>query len=282
MTGIEALITTLHSRSPEPDFMEIEEDRWLSAIFEHPVFRISIEPYHKQQKSNPSDLGELIKGHAHQQTRAMYYAKIETDRIDLSQGLSAAGLHVVDVNVTFGLDLNAQAHLPLMKGSEYSITETSPTDHEKVLDIAGSCFRYSRFHLDPAVPQKTAHQIKRQWIANYIRKERGESLWVAFKEEHPVGFLAVIASESNGKRIHTIDLVGVSTDFQRRGIGQALVAFFVEHYKGRSDFLQVGTQGANIPSLRLYQKAGFSVTRTQYVMHMHVLKERSDFPDANS
>jgi hypothetical protein len=48
------------------------------------------------------------------------------------------------------------------------------------------------------------------------------------------------------------------------------VSFFVDEYAPQCDVLQVGTQAANVPSMRLYEKASFSVVKTSYVMHMHV------------
>ena len=254
--------------------MEIKEDRWLSAIFQYPVFNVSVESNHKVQ-DGPLAISDLVRGHARKQDAALYFAKIQTEWVDLSQQLSAIGFYVVDVNVTFGIDVNAHNYPGKTNPSKYSISEIHPAQHEEVLAIAGSCFRYSRFHLDPLVPKNTADLIKREWIGNYIRKKRGERLWVASVDERPAGFLAVIASESLGKRIHTIDLIGVSQDFQKRGVGQALVAFFIDEYKTSSDVLQVGTQATNIPSMRLYQKAGFFIKQTQYVMHMHVRKDKA-------
>jgi hypothetical protein len=49
-----------------------------------------------------------------------------------------------------------------------------------------------------------------------------------------------------------------------------LVAHFVGAYKDEFDYLQVGTQIANKPSLKLYQAAGFSISGAQYVFHAHI------------
>jgi hypothetical protein len=50
-----------------------------------------------------------------------------------------------------------------------------------------------------------------------------------------------------------------------------MTAAFVEHYRGRGALL-VGTQVANIPSVRLYERMGFSLSSSQYVLHLHVEK----------
>ena len=251
--------------------MEIQKDRWLSAIFGYGVFKIHLAPVSVTGEHNASDICDLILRHARQQAVVMYYTKVDTGQVDLVRKLSSIGLYVVDVNVTFSMTTNPQLN-PCKPdgGSRFSIREIGPEKHQEVLDIAASCFQYSRFHLDPLIPNAIANRIKHDWVLNYLRKQRGERLWVGFIDEHPVGFLAVLASESNGKHVRTIDLIGVSKAFQKQGIGQALVEFFINRYKDQCEYLQVGTQVANVPSMRLYQKLGFSITNTAYVMHKHV------------
>ena len=246
--------------------MRVSEDRWLSEIFEYSVFKIESDP-----AVDTTQASQLVSNHASEQPVAMYYAKIATDQIELVRQLGKAGLYVVDVNMTFGLvDNKGPAHVSSPRYPLWSISEINADQHEAVLAIAGSCFRYSRFHLDPLVPRKIANRIKHDWILNYVRGQRGEKLFVASANGKLAGFLAVIATESGEKSGRTIDLVGVDKTFQGQGAGQALGEFFIDYYRDRCDFLTVGTQGANVPSIRLYQKLGFSLIKSEYVMHMHV------------
>lgn len=248
--------------------MEINQDRWLASIFGHNVFRIDIDSRDVSSDKNRCEIAAKIRGHAAEQKTAMYYSKVDTKEVELVRQFIAGGLYVVDVNVTFAIETRSN-RTPAQAG-EIAISEVQSEHREKVLEIAGSCFRYSRFHLDPLVSQQIADQVKHDWILNYISKKRGERLWAALIGEQPVGFLAVLASESNGKRIRTIDLVGVDTSYQGRGVGHALGSFFISQYRNDCDLLQVGTQAANVPSMRLYEKLGFSISSTQYVLHMHV------------
>ncbi|MGH7380756.1 MAG: GNAT family N-acetyltransferase [Candidatus Methylomirabilales bacterium] len=246
--------------------MKIQEDSWLSEIFGYPVFRV--EPG-DERAAVP--LGDVVRNHESRHSSAMYYAKIDADRIETVRELSGAGFYVVDVNVTFGMPATDGAGRG--KAADFvrhTIREIAPEDHEAVLRIAATCFRYSRFHLDPLIPASVANRIKHDWILNYIKKQRGEQLWVALHDARPAGFLAVFASDAGGRRTRTIDLIGVDSAVQGRGFGASLVAFFIDRYAGVSDYLQVGTQVANIPSMKLYQKFGFAIVRTQYVMHKHV------------
>lgn len=248
--------------------MEIREDDWLSGIFGHPVFKVTVEPAPAGGEDEPVGVGERISRHAAGGGPAMYYAKVDTTRVELVRQLSLAGLYVVDVNVTFGIDTRRLA-APLAWGGA-TVGEALPEHHRAVLDLASSCFQYSRFHLDPAIPAAVANRVKHDWVLSYLRKARGERLLAAVIGGRPVGFLAVLGSRVDHQRVKTIDLIGVDRAHQHRGIGGALVSFFVDEYAPQCDVLQVGTQAANVPSMRLYEKASFSVVKTSYVMHMHV------------
>ncbi|MFA4903572.1 MAG: GNAT family N-acetyltransferase [Desulfobaccales bacterium] len=251
--------------------MDLSEDRWLSAVVGHSVFKVNFDDADAIREEESAPWRDRIAQHLKRHAVGSYYAKIGSTRIDLVRHLVALGFYVVDMQVTFGLDkaVEPRSIAPEARSS-CRIGVFHPTQREAVLGIAKSCFRYSRFHLDPLIPLETANQIKHDWILNYILKQRGEHLWVATVAERPAGFLAVIAGEEAGRRYRAIDLIGVTTEYQGRGIGQALVAFFVDFYRDQSDFLQVGTQIANLPSMRLYPKFGFSLIKSAYVMHRHV------------
>lgn len=251
--------------------MKIVEDLWLAAIMGHGVFKISLDEADMAGDGDTARVSEPITQHWRRQARGSYYAKIDTTRIEVVKLLGAIGFYVVDVNVTFGLDKQDAPPRVLPKpGSRCRIGESQAKQHEEVLEIARSSFRYSRFHLDPLIPLEIANQIKHDWILNYLLKKRGEHLWVATVDGRAAGFLAVIAGNDAAKRYHAIDLIGVAPAYQGQGIGQALMAFFIDFYLAPSDFLQVGTQIANLPSIRLYQKCGFSLIKSAYVMHFHV------------
>jgi len=80
----------------------------------------------------------------------------------------------------------------------------------------------------------------------------------------------VIGGDDHGLRLKTIDLVAVAPSFQQKGVGRALVHFFLARYGSGCDRLQVGTQIANVASCRLYEASGMRIERAEYVLHMHV------------
>lgn len=245
--------------------MNLASDDWLTAIFGRRVFKVSLPdppPDRVPGTDFKAKLASLVA------RPGFYYTRVSTARPDLVQALSAAGFKVVDVTVTF--DRVPAKDLPGADPPGVLVRDVLATDHERLLDIAFSCFDYSRFHLDPDIPTGLANLIKKEWVHNYLRGRRGDRLLVAAVAGQPVGFLCVMSARVAGELTNIIDLVGVDRAHQGRGAGKALINFFVAGSAGRFQKLRVGTQIANIPSLRLYEACGFKVRETAYVLHAHV------------
>lgn len=244
----------------------IEADCWLTGIFGHDVFRVTVAG----DASPDSVMVTMTESMENRSSGApaFYYAKVPTERVEHSRALTSAGFHIVDTSVTF--DRTPAAMPDDGAGNPVRIRDVRQEDREEVLEIAGTCFIYSRFHLDPNVPGVVADGIKREWINSYLLGRRGEPLIVADVQGRPAGFLAMMATSMNGQKVRVIDLVGVDRAKQGCGVGKSLVEFFIHDSMGRFDRLMVGTQAANIPSVRLYEGCGFRLARSAYVLHAHV------------
>lgn len=250
--------------------MDIDRDAWLSDLFGHDVFKISAGergPFAREAIAE-HQLKSLCG--AARDRRLFYYARVPTARVDLVRGFNEAGFYVVDVNLTL-------SRAPVVLDGERNETSEAVTVHEvrpseraAVLDIAESCFTHSRFHLDPEIGSGLADAIKRAWVASYIKKERGEKLLVAARDGRPAGFLAVLRPESGGAPCRVIDLIGVARAEQGRGVGRALVAHLIADASAAREAIRVGTQAANLRSLRFYEALGFRAAESAYVLHGHV------------
>jgi ribosomal protein S18 acetylase RimI-like enzyme len=159
--------------------------------------------------------------------------------------------------------------------ANFAIRPMIAGEAEAILEIAGTTFRYSRFHLDPEVPDRVANEIKREWMRSYVEGRRGKTTLVALDGDEVVGFLAVIASMRGDESVRRIDLIGVKRGRERQGVGRALVADFIRRYAADHPRLEVGTQVANVPSIRLYESLGFRLDSAAYVLHKH-LPARTD------
>jgi dTDP-4-amino-4,6-dideoxy-D-galactose acyltransferase len=246
--------------------MRLERDPWLAEILGHDVYRVVWGTESAYLGASAETFPDALA--AANRQAAFYYAKVPSQAVDQVRTLCAAGFFVVDVNVTFERIPDDGPEPQRRPG--ILVRDMRSTDHTGLLDIAEHCFSYSRFHLDPFFRREQANRIKREWIRNYLLGRRGERLLVAEWHDVPVGFLAVLATEVKGCSCRIIDLIGVSDSHQGRGVGRELVDCFRQVYAGRCDLLRVGTQVANIPSARLYERCGFRVVESAYVLHAHV------------
>lgn len=220
-------------------------DAWLTGLFGRPVSRV--EP--------GADVSSLP-------SPGFAYAKVPVADVAEVSRLEAAGFRAVDVNMIFARG-GGDAPAPVAP-----VVRVDAALAPAVLDIAGACFRYTRFHLDPCVDDALANRIKREWVRSYAEGRRGHSLWAALDGGRPAGFLAVLTTEAGGKRQAVIDLIGVAASHQGRGLGRDLTRFFIREFAAYDELL-VGTQAANAPSMRLYESCGFRASRSAYVLHRH-------------
>ncbi len=241
--------------------MKFVPDRWLSGIFGYDVFRLNIGEH---ESINP----DTVFSREPLPRRAFYYVKVPVTSVAQAGALTHAGFRIVDVNVTFE---RGPAEITL--DDEILVREVTREDEAGVLEIAGSSFVYSRFHLDPFISKDLADKIKREWIVNYIRKQRGERLLVAEADGRPAGFLALLVT-GDVEKVGVIDLIGVAKDMRGRGVGRRLVEYHIQDAYQKYSRLIVGTQIANVPSMRLYAKCGYDISNSTYVLHAHVNEGR--------
>ncbi len=233
-------------------------DRWLADILERPAFRLAAPGVGAGQ------LAEQMAGLS-RDSDAFFYAKLPTAEVAACIELSNAGFAVIDTAMT----LDWAGLQPAVAAATVQVGPVQPHQASALVTIAESCFLWSRFHLDPQLPRRMANLIKRRWIENYVNGSRGSALYAAVLDGEVAGFLAVIESTVNGVPAASIDLVGVAPQFQGRGVGVALVDTFLRDWEPRAKALRVGTQAANIRSLRLYESRGFRISESNYVLHAH-------------
>jgi ribosomal protein S18 acetylase RimI-like enzyme len=246
--------------------MRIEPDSWLAGILGQDVYRICWSSSPFETRDSAQELRDALA--TTQNPSAFYYAKVPTQAVEQVRVLCSVGFFVVDVNLTY--ERLPQRDPDLVPRAGIVVLDLRPAIHAEVLDIARRCFTYSRFHLDPFLTWDQANQIKTEWVRNYILGRRGEQLLVAESDGVPVGFLAVLRTEVMGRSCRVIDLIGVSAAHHGRGVGESLINHFIQVSTGECALLRVGTQVANIAAARLYERCGFRLAESAYVLHAHV------------
>ena len=227
---------------------------------ERPVFRFASSV--GDEATLAAEARELAKG-----GDAFFYAKLPTTDVAACLALGSAGFDIVDTGITFAWSAPGK---PASNG--VAVDLVSPAQHEAVATVAETSFRWSRFHLDPRIPPALANLIKRRWIENYLCGKRGSALYAAQVGGSVAGFLAVIEANEKSGPVAVIDLIAVAPEHQHHGVGGALIERFVSDWRERSSELRVGTQAANIRSLRFYETNGFRIVGSNYVLHAHYRK----------
>lgn len=233
-------------------------DPWLSDVIEMPCFRMGALPVGADARAIASAMRAVAP-----QGRAFFFAKHGTADMAGVETLVRAGHNVTDVSVTF-LHEGGCAH----EGECCVVEVATEVDATEVADLAGRCFTFSRFHADSRIGTNRANAVKREWARNSCLG-RAAVVYVVRLAGRVAGFLAVLKREGQAGSEAIIDLVGVDAAHQGKGLGRAMTLRFIRDWGERAGRLSVGTQAVNIPALRLYERLGFRISETAYVLHAH-------------
>lgn len=239
----------------EPKF-----DEWLSAIIGHQVWKLN----YRKSKSfffKPKNSKKIL-----------IYSKIPTNDHKLFSLLLGKGFELVDTLVNLTVQHNKIGSLK----TNNDIRLARPDDKDQVYQLAYDSFKFSRFHNDPKISDKISNKIKGCWASNFFEGNRGDEMIIAENRNNIVGFLLLIYK----KDTIIIDLIAVSNRFSREGIAQNMISFLLNNKKKSilHEFqIKVGTQLTNIPSLNFYEKLGFKIHSSNYVLHNHSVVEEFKF-----
>jgi len=222
-------------------------DPWLSGLLGKPAYHLSTHT-----SRHGESLRELAPG------PAFVDAKVPTSDLTDVRRLESSGFRIVDVNVQLAADTQS---IPRLDRPEIGFA--CADDEESVAAIAERSFVFDRFHADP-LTSSAAGAVKREWARNFFRGERGAWMVVARQRAGVVGFLQLLRGEGHV----AIDLIAVRDQARGNGLAEAMVAFASANC-GPLDRVEVGTQVSNVPSLRLYEKLGFRIEGSKYVLHFH-------------
>ena len=144
----------------------------------------------------------------------------------------------------------------------FSVRLASKYDANACSNIAQNCFTHDRYHTDQYLDNKIADHSKYAWAQNSILG-RSDVNFVIELEDQIVGFISCLQERNSA----TIDLIGVSTEAQGKGIGTILVKAVISHYSNRVSAIKVGTQLNNEASVRLYNSNGFKKVDEAITFH---------------
>lgn len=221
--------------------MALTEDAWLSRRLGVPAHRLSGAP----PEALPAGL---------------VYAKAEVGDLAPLSRLQDAGFRLVDTAVS----LECPLPLPSPADAGGRIRPARADDEDAVAEIARTAFTYDRFHGDPAIDDAVADGIKEAWARNHFAGGRGDGMAVAEADGAVAGFLLLL--RDGGTLV--IDLIAVAAGCRGRGLARGMIAHAAGMFEDGTT-MRVGTQLANIPSVRLYESMGFRLVAAHHVLHRH-------------
>jgi len=234
--------------------VSIVPDAWLAAIMKREVHRVTGVWEESEEGTVRQGLRQLTL------QSGFAFAKVATQDVRTSHQLEASGFRIVDTALT--LETRALSAAGRVSSR---VRLATPEDASTVMNIARQSFRYSRFHLDPAISPGLADEIKAQWAGNFFSRQRGDHMVVAEHDGRVVGFLQLIATADS---VLVIDLIAVQPDARGMGLAAEMI-HFANRACGHPRMVRAGTQSANLPSLALYHKLGFQIVSSSHIFHLH-------------
>lgn len=225
-------------------------DSWLEGIIGRPVYHVRTTDS-LQSKNLEDEIRQL------QKQRVFLFAKLPVADVASAKKLQDLGFYIVDTSVIFEKSSGFDRSRTLIKG----VRPAQLRDENAAVEIARRSFKFSRFHLDPHIPGETADSIKAEWVRNFFKGKRGDEL-IVVDEDGLKGFCLMFIQA--GRII--IDLIAVDERAANKGLGTAMLQYIEGRYRG-IDSITVGTQIANVPSQRLYEKNGYRLKEASYVFH---------------
>jgi ribosomal protein S18 acetylase RimI-like enzyme len=231
--------------------LSLKEDNWLSGRLEKQAFRLDVP-------AGGILAAELRPTLASINAPCFVYCKVPAAQMRTAHALEGNGFRLVDTLLTLERPMSP----PVPGNGNARLSE--PEDRLSVTQVARESFSFSRFHADPKIEREVANQIKADWAGNFFSGQRGDAMIVAEAQHRIVGFLQLLIPAQT----LIIDLIAVHPSHRRQGYAAAMIACAQRHFSNLAA-IRVGTQAANIPAVRMYERLGFRLMAAHYVLHYH-------------
>lgn len=212
---------------------------WDSAFFGYPVARLY------EQRVDDALLNDVFDWCKIQDVRCLYYLAPAQDFSSLAAA-QRAGMKYVDVRLTLAQELTG----PGFQKTAVDIRPVEDDERPGLGDLAPYLAQVSRFSADPHFGAEAARRLFETWLL----KEAAVTL--VNPTAHGIGGCVMGNIEPDGTGV--ISLLAVAPESRHQGLGLALCTSALQWFSDQGcTHARVVTQGHNVASQRIYQKAGF-------------------------
>jgi len=213
------------------------------------------------QRLSLAELQAIIDELHKQKARLAYWSSDSTDESSQLAAKECGGV-LCSEQITYLIDLkNLPASIATAPDIEVWQEKTPSAELEQLAFEAGL---YSRFKIDPNLPNELFLKLYRAWIANSVNRSLASRVIVIRSDQQLAGMATLGTKNERGD----IGLLAVNEKFRGKKIGTKLVhaalAYFIESGFSQA---QVVTQKENVPACHLYEKCGFHQERVENYYH---------------
>jgi dTDP-4-amino-4,6-dideoxy-D-galactose acyltransferase len=230
-----------------------------SEIFGFPIAKIIPD------KLSQGRLEQVISCLKKENVQLAYWASNPNDE----ESQRAARLHhgfLADRKVTFVVDIG---QMPERSASlDWDIKEYADNLPSSEMEkLAIQIGKYSRFGIDPRIPEDKLIDMYKRWIRNSVNRQIADAVFVAHQSGKVVGMVTVGKKNERGD----IGLMAVDPGVRGGNLGVALVSAAQDWARRKGfRFAQVVTQGENIAACKLYEKCGYHIDKTEFFYHFWI------------
>lgn len=206
------------------------------------------------------DLEAAIEQARAASVECLYFLADAADR-DTVRAAEATGFSLVDVRLTLE---RIVANGGAASTPDAAIRPARLEDLPLLSALARTSHRNTRFHIDPHFDPQRSDEMYVVWIERSVRGELADAVFVADADGAARGYITV----SGGDAASSIGLVAVEAAYRGRGLGDRLLRAAVQWTAARGlGRVSVVTQGRSAPSIRFYERAGFTTSLVQFWYH---------------
>lgn len=236
--------------SPSYELLE-----WDSAFFGFPVARISADT------GDEAELRAALGTLRNRSVRLAYWLPPDDGKhAMLARRLGAA---VVGAHICYERALDAAGASRGAIGIESA--QAHPEGLSELVRLGIEAARWSRFALDPHMPDGTAERMYRIWVERSVLREIADEVLLARGDAHGVSGMITLACRAD---TGIIGLIAVDPQCRRRHVGRRLLESASDWFARRGlRRACVTTQASNVAACRLYESCGYVVSRRLLVAH---------------
>jgi ribosomal protein S18 acetylase RimI-like enzyme len=267
-------LALLNSQRTIDGILLLKKADYDSAHFGLNIARLELALFNPRVKSNDRQyLFQRLRDEANSQNLNLIFARVGLEQLPIIQSLEKIGAILADILLTFYF--NVRNEVILSPTRHFEIGKAAERDKFELVKMSRKVFRINHFHADPLLSKRKADELYAKWMANCL-KGSVDKVLVAKKGNEVLGFITCrIERVGKSHRYGVIDLIGVKDEYIGKGIGLTLVYRALEWFSKSTNSIYVGTQAANLPAVKLYEKAGFDRIYSEADLHLWPTVDKS-------